>query len=301
LSILPWGQYTRTKSQWTLLKTEIANLHESQAGMTEQVQSLVPVLKAIKLLAWGLEEDNLKLVDELRKSGSLIDTHAANYDQLEKREEALFKGIDNLKWHIQENNQFDVFETYGPGPYQVEITLSAAAGVDSRSRKFVLEMAPLSTMPHSVHHFLRMVSEGVWEHMSFVQGPNAPNVLHSTPMDMTTAETTNANFEKMRLTTLMFTEQSPEYRFGPYKVAFVGTPGGPDFYVAGNQEPRDSTEGGASCFATVVSGRDVVDAYVQKKPSVLDYQWRKGYAGSHVFGIEHVRLLGNDELVRNTE
>lgn len=260
---------------------------------------MVSVLTASKTLAWGLEEENLKLVDELRNSGSLSDLHSTHYDQLEKREEALIRCIDDLQSHIQESNKFDLIDMYGPGPYQVEVTLSSAAGVDSRSRKFVLEMAPLSTMSHSVHHFLRMVSEGLWEHMSFVQGPNAPNVLHSTPMDMTTATTMNADFENAKLQKLTFSEKSPEYPFGPYKVAFVGRPGGPDFYVAGNQEPLISTD--ASCFATVVSGRDVVDAYVQKKPSVLDYQWRKGYAGSHVFGIEHVRLLGSDEIVPYTE
>lgn len=288
----------RTKSQWTSLQTEIGNLHKLQADMTEQVQSVVSVLTASKSLAWELEDGNLKLIDEIRKSGNLSDTHATNYNQLEKRMGALFSRIGDLESHIQKSNEFDVIKTYGPAPYQVEITLSSAAGVHSRSRKFVLEMAPLSTMPHSVHHFLRMVSEGVWEHMSFVQAPNAPNVLHSTPMDMTTAITTNEDFENAKLTKLMFPEKSPEYPFGPYKVAFVGRPGGPDFYVAGSQEPLISM---ASCFATVVSGRDVVDAYVQKKPSVLDYQWRKGYAGSHVYGIEHVRLLGSDEIVRNTK
>lgn len=299
LLVLPWGQYLRMKSQWSSLKSEIANLHESQTLMTNQAQSQVSVLNAFKSKATGLENENRELVDKLRKSGILIDTEAANYDKLEKREDALIRRINDLEWHIQESNRFDLTEMYGPGPYQVEITLSSTSAVEINSRSFVLEMAPLAAMPHSVHHFLRMVSEGVWNHMSFVQSSSAPNVLRSTPMDMATAETTNENFVKAKLTKLTFSERSPEYPFGPYTVAFVGTPGGPDFYIAGNQEPSVSNV--ASCFATVISGKDVVDAYVQKRPTMLDYQWRKGYTGSHVFGIEHVRLLANDELVHNLE
>jgi hypothetical protein len=207
-----------------------------------------------------------------------------------------------LERHIQESNSFDLIETYGPGPYQVEITLSFSSAVDISSRSFVLEMAPLSAMPHSVHHFLRMVSKGLWNHMSFVQSPRAPNVLHATPMDMATAEMTNENFVKSKLTKLTFSERSPEYPIGPYTVAFLGTPGGPDFYIAGkNQEPSGGGSNVASCFATVISGRDVVDAYIQKMPTVLDYQWRKGYAGSHVFGIDRVRFLPNEELIHNIE
>ena len=288
------------KSKWSSLKSEIANLHDSQPFMTNHAQSRVSVLNTLKSKATQLEIENRKLVDELRKTGNLINTEAANYDKLEKREDALIRRIDELERHIREDNSFDLIETYGPGPYQVEITLSPTSTVDINNRSFVLEMAPLSAMPHSVHHFLRMVSNGLWNHMSFLLSPKTPNVLHATPMDMTTAERTNEKFVKSKLTTLSFSERSPEYPFGPYTVAFLGTPGGPDFYIAGNQPPRDSNV--VSCFATVISGRNVVDAYIQKIPTVFDdHHMTKDYAGSHVFGIEHVRLLANEELVHNIE
>lgn len=159
---------------------------------------------------------------------------------------------------------------FGKGPHHVEVTLREGTidptSVSPENHKFVIEMAPLEIMPHSVNHFLKMVSKGLWDGLSFVHRDLHSHVLQATPLDVKKAERVDHRFHENNLGKLSFAEYSPEYPHKAYTVGFAGRPGGPDFYVntVDNTESHGPLEHqevdeGESCFGTVISGRDVLD------------------------------------------
>jgi hypothetical protein len=77
-----------------------------------------------------------------------------------------------------------LFVRFGKGPYFVEISLdfppdSPMSELPSPPSKFVIELAPLDLMPHSVHLFLEMVSHKLWDGCSFMRnaGKKSPDHL----------------------------------------------------------------------------------------------------------------------------
>ena len=277
-----------TKWQCKSLKSQISQMRQKQMQATWEMETTRSILWAFKSKKKHLEDANDQMVVDIRRSEHLVDTTAANYAELEKREDALIKRIDRLEAHIQENSRFALAEEYGKGPYQVEFTVSSIRDASVKSRSFVVEMAPSSLMPHSVHHFLRMVSKGLWEGMSLMAKKGQ---IEATPLDSATAKAANERFEEAKLTKLSFSEHSAEYSPGPYSVTFSGRPGGPGFYINGKQDPRAFAPfldvDGDSSFGAVVSGKDVIDDIIQSNGDSL----------SRVLGIERVRLLASSELV----
>jgi len=254
-------------------------LHDLHKKTTYQLNTKRQLLNAFEANKKHLETSTGSLVSDLRLTGTLVDTHAANYEKLETKEDALLAHIDDLESRIQENSQFTIKEDYGAGPYQVEITVTSKRHT-LRDDPIVLELAPLNMMPHSVHHFLRMLSEGLWVGMTFMPQQSARHRIHATPVDMESLDRVDWKFKDAKVASLVFSEQSPN-SCGPYSVGFSGTPGGPDFYVNGGFVPRKYSK--ESCFAKVISGEKVVD-------SIID--------GNHsVIGIESIRLLPQEDMI----
>lgn len=225
-------------------------------------------------------ESNTAFVSELRQTGVLVDTHADNYETLEKKEEAMIGRIDNLESHIQENSRFAIEKDYGKGPYKVELVVRSKVHMRVKRQTLVFELAPLSAMPHSAHHFLKMLTQKLWEGMSFMPQQSAPHRIQASPIDMETLDSMDWRFENAKLKSLAFAEHSDDYRCGSYSVGFSGNPGGPDFYINGLLVPANLAND--SCFGRIIEGKDVIDSIIKKQESA-------------VLGIEGLRLLLNEQ------
>lgn len=161
----------------------------------------------------------------------------------------------------------------------------------SQTNKFVIELAPLSLMPHSVLHFLEMIDHELWDGAAFVH--HVDHVIQAVPTAFRTAETMKPTFEQAGLSELAFQEYHEEYPHETYSVGFSGRPGGLEFYIntqdnslihgPGGQSQHDLHEEGDPCFGKVVSGHHVVDRMNQKRVT--------NKREIHIIGIEKAVLM----------
>ena len=277
--ILPWSLYTRTKSQFASLSQHVSELKESQANMIYQANTKRQLIEAFQSDKKRYVETNDSLAKELAKTNVLVDTHAENYEALEKQEEAMLKRIDDLEANIQKNSRFSITQDYGKGPFKVELVVRSKLHMRIVRQTIVFELAPLSAMPHSIHHFARMLTKRLWEGMAFMPKQGR---IQASPIDMETLDNMDWKFENAKLKSLSFAEHSPDYKCGSYSVGFSGNPGGPDFYMNGLLDSSSSKQEHDSCFGKIIEGKNVIDSIIEKKES-------------SILGIESMRLLPNKE------
>ena len=117
--------------------------------------------------------------------------------------------IDRYTNAIQSISRQHLIEKFGKGPHRVEVTLDfppeAPFSRDNINPKFIIEMAPLELMPHSVYLFLMQVSNESWNGRSFDR--NAEHVLqagldpyYATPNDADD----DGNFKELKLSEVAF-------------------------------------------------------------------------------------------------
>jgi cyclophilin family peptidyl-prolyl cis-trans isomerase len=185
---------------------------------------------------------------------------------------------DSLRERVRTLSRHEALQKYGPGPHRVEIELIFAP--DERPNSFIVELAPLDTMPHSVDTFLEMVSSGLWDGCSFVM--NAVHVVKASPLpvDEHAVDKLDA-FEKKGLHHLAFSEFSEDYNHEPYTLGFAGGDS-PSWYI--NTEDNTDFHRGEPCFGKVVSGFDTIDK-LKTRPT-KDGIWYK-----HRVEIKHAKIL----------
>jgi hypothetical protein len=180
---------------------------------------------------------------------------------------------------------FFIFISFGPGPHQVQFTfaLPNADFTIYTDYDFVVELAPLDTLPHAVHLFLEQVAHNLWTGCYFYL--NGPHVLQAGPQSFEDDETPIPEGESSRypalkpfidlgLETLAFPEYSEDFPHQTWTLGFTGRPGGPDFYInkvdnsiahgPGGQVHHALHEQGDSCFAKIVKGRENVAMIYQQ-------------------------------------
>lgn len=159
-----------------------------------------------------------------------------------------------LKQQVGEMSKRDAIEKYGLGPHRVEIEL-VFPGHLAGPTKFVIEMAPLETMPHSVYTFLEMTSLGLLDGCSFIL--NALHVIKAAPLPFNGALSPNKaqEFVDKGLESVAFREYSQDYPHKPYTVGFAAD-GTPSFYI--NTEDNTEIHVGDPCFGKIVSGLETV-------------------------------------------
>jgi hypothetical protein len=172
----------------------------------------------------------------------------------------------------------------------VEFSINLPTESPDHVRTFLLEMAPLAIMPHSVHLFLEQVSHNLWKDAYFYL--NGPHVLQAGPQgDNSLEEATGLNswelalkpFRELELAHLAFPEYSADFPHVPWSIGFTGRPGGPDFYISkmdntiphgpGGQYQHDLDEFGDPCFAKVVDGYDTLHAIFSLSTYADDSQY----------------------------
>jgi cyclophilin family peptidyl-prolyl cis-trans isomerase len=185
-----------------------------------------------------------------------------------------------LKEQVRAISKRDADAKYGAGVKRVEVELIFPGNPDGPTT-FVLEMAPLDLMPHSVYTFLEMVSSGLLDGCSFIL--NALHVLKAAPLpyDGTSASDKARDFLDSGLESVAFREYSPEFPHRQYTVGFAAD-GSPSFYI--NTEDNTEIHVGDPCFAKIVSGFDTIKR-LEGSPT------RNGIWFEHRIGIKRATVL----------
>jgi len=188
-----------------------------------------------------------------------------------------------LKHGVQNVSRIDIEDKYGRGPHFVEVELIFPGGVEG-PRIFVVELAPLEEMPHSVHTFLEMASLGLLDGCSFIL--KALHVVKAAPLPYNgaSAAAKAKSFSEHGLESLAFKEYSDRYPHKQYTLGFAAD-GSPSFYI--NTEDNSEVHVGDPCFGKVIEGFDTVRR-LEASPT------RNGIWFERRIGIRHARILKKD-------
>jgi cyclophilin family peptidyl-prolyl cis-trans isomerase len=291
LVFLPWVPALVVRFRYQVLQQELHALLSSRSEAVNDLRQITEDVSRLNRQARNWEKENDDALRELRKNGIGYVQHTddKDYQELELLEEELLNRIDLLQSLVQGENRKSIQEKIGEGPHLVEFKLSDPLGTKNGGR-FVVELAPLSLMPHAVHHFLQMVSNRLWDGLAMVHQGHASNVVQATPLHAKTTQRADDRFEKAKITKLSFAEHHRKYPCLPYTLAFSGTPGGPDFYITVENDTDVHTvdekihDEGESCFGRVVEGKEVIDNFVQNR----------GKKNFGILAIDIVRLVTDD-------
>jgi len=220
----------------------------------------------------GLSHTSRSLDSELqRRKAEFIfrenEAYQSKLPSMRKKETILSKKVNALVDKIQRDSYRDAYERFGPGPHRVQFTVELPGF--SKYHTFVVELAPLSKMPHSVHLFLDQVYHDLWDDCSFVF--NAPHVIQAGAFPISKSgksyEDKMDEFDEMGLSTVHFQEYNEEYPHKQWTVGFADT--GPDFYI--NMQDNSEKHGPRSkgdelfdetvdpCFGEIIQGRKTIE------------------------------------------
>jgi cyclophilin family peptidyl-prolyl cis-trans isomerase len=183
---------------------------------------------------------------------------------IEHRREALLHKIYNLQAFIQEESRQRVVQKYGPGPHRVHFhVLSREA---RKPGDFIVELAPVETMPHSIELFLDMVTNKMWDNSVFYHHFTQHHVVAAAPVSYGTFQSRQHQFEALGYSGIAFPEYHQSYPHEKFTIGFAGR--GPNFYIntmdntehhgPGGQGHHDLPTDADPCFGRVISGFDVV-------------------------------------------
>lgn len=209
---------------------------------------------------------------------------------LQDKVKELSQKADSLKEHVQELSKLEAIQKYGSGVHRVKIELAFPDQLDGPDY-FVIELAPMELMPHSVHFFLEMVSTGLLNGCSFIL--NALHVLKVAPLpyDGSSAAEKARAFTKHGLESVAFKEYSEKFPHKQYTVGFAAD-GSPSFYI--NTEDNDEIHIGDPCFGRIVEGLDAVKR-LENCPT------KNGIWFEQRIGIKRAVLLSENYLVGQTK
>ena len=160
--------------------------------------------------------------------------------------------------------------------------------LDDTQQEVLIELAPITLMPHSVHTFLSQLSEGYWTRGTPAIVMNPGHVLQACPHPCLETKAMGGSYPgdpyvDMRhagLDTVSFQEYHPEYPHEKYTIGFAGRPhSGPEFYInmmnntmdhgpkeaitkkaiEDEEEVDEMTMEPDPCFGKIISGFEVID------------------------------------------
>jgi cyclophilin family peptidyl-prolyl cis-trans isomerase len=232
----------RLKYQLEKAHNDVRMLERELAAIDKMEQRKEDIEEEQKILDQAALFTNPKMVEEV----------VAIQQKLKQSAEKAQK----LKQQVQAMSKTEALEKYGPGPHRIELELSFPGHLAGPTT-FVIELAPLDLMPHSVYTFLEMTSLGLISGCSFIL--NALHVVKAAPLPSnnkgSARQTTGQQFAANGLESVAFREYSSQYPHKPYTVGFAAD-GTPSFYI--NTEDNTEIHMGDPCFGTVISGVETV-------------------------------------------
>lgn len=288
-------------SKVDMLHRSIADMEDDLIIHRNRLQELQDINDDLVKSTDSLSSKTRHLSSELTRRNKEFIQHE-NHDihtklpQMRKKDMILSKKINMLVDKIQRDSYRDAYERFGPGPHQVEFIIELPDA--SSFQKFVIELAPLEKMPHSVHLFLDQVYHELWNDCSFVF--NAPHVIQAGAFPVSNSgksfEDKMEEFEEVGLESVHFQEYNSEFPHEEWTVGFADT--GPDFYIniQDNTEkhgPRSSggelfDESVDPCFGKVVSGHETIKR-IHELPVDSDYVLESlvRIVKARIVGVEH--------------
>lgn len=297
------------RNTWYTLRDELE-------GETAYVENLEKTRQALmhekRLLAEFAESEFLLSPTPPKDDNGLGNTHMID-SWLEHRRYGLEHRLHQLQHYLQEFSRREVTERFGPGPHRVRFTVdtlveetknanSGKGDITSTAwrsvqREFVIELAPVSEMPHSIHFFLEMIQLKIWDNTVLVHAEKEDHVMTGIPIDFTSRQMKTHHLGYLGWKGLGFPEYSPNYaNHEQYTIGFTKL-FGPSFYIntvdnvklhglGGSDQREHLLEKDADpCFAKVVKGKDVVDDLIEfglsgkKTNTVEEHPWA-GTSGS---------------------
>lgn len=190
------------------------------------------------------------------------------YTKVVERQRAIVHRINYLQNNIADLDRKEILEHYGPGSHKVQFDILENDEIVS----FIVELAGLELMPHSVHYFIEMVERKVWDNTIFQHKSN--HLLYAQLMDAEGNDKHHLLSEKDIPSRLSFPEYTDRYPHHKYTLGFSGRPGGPEFYIntdnnadihgPGGQMSHDLHEEADPCFGTVIEGHQVIDRLYER-------------------------------------
>jgi cyclophilin family peptidyl-prolyl cis-trans isomerase len=228
-----------------------------------------------------VETNNNELLKVLTRAGDSVDVDSAAYKKAEETEEKYFTRIDEIEQAIQAKSKNTVVKKYGLSPVQVNVTLQADAVTGGDQRWFLVEMAPINVMPHSVDFFLGLVEKKFYNGMTLLKQTTGSPTLHTAEIDTNTMQFVDRRRDQ--LSRLAFPEHSDDYPVQKYSVAFTGP--GPMFYINMDTRTQTSVELMDTCFGKVVQGESVMESMVLARNAA--HHTNK----LSMFGIESIQII----------
>jgi hypothetical protein len=184
------------------------------------------------------------------------------------RQAKLQHKIQSMQQFLQEESRLSVLAKHGPGPHHVKFTVAYTDPDDRKSMvSFVVEMASLDIMPHSVDFFLEMIGSKIWDNTVFLHHEDVEHVLAAAPIDYKTQTVKHHHLNYFGWQGLGFPEYSKKHPHKRYTIGFAGK--GPTFYIntldnsdahgPGGQGHRTIDGDADPCFGTVIEGTEAVD------------------------------------------
>jgi cyclophilin family peptidyl-prolyl cis-trans isomerase len=285
--IIGFSLYSQSRASLKTSLDEVFNLKSASRRLTLKMRSTEKDVRILhrQLMALDrmeLQKEDLEVEESIRRKAAAF-TNPQVVKEVQAIQDKLKESaqrVEDLKEQVQMVSKKDAIAKYGSGVKRVEFELifpDETSGPDT----FVVEMANIELMPHSVWTFLEMASSGLLDGCSFIL--NALHVLKAAPLpyDGSPAADKALDFHTLGLESVAFREYSPEYPHKRYTVGFAAD-GSPSFYI--NTEDNTQIHVGDPCFAKVVSGFDAIRR-LESTPT------RNGIWFEHRIGIRRATIL----------
>jgi len=200
-------------------------LEESQTAIRELETIYERRLKEMRDKLSGKELESQQSMNQTTVTVQQLDT---KINTLEKNTQLFQQQNDYLKTYIANTDYKRALEVYGPGPHYVEFVLDFLTTVfdpprddQNTTTRFVIEMAPLNLMPHTVFLFLQQVSHGLFNGTSFYR--NAGHVVQGGPVPYykNPGEALLKKYREAGLDRVAFQEYHPKYPHVKYTLGTI--------------------------------------------------------------------------------
>jgi hypothetical protein len=276
---------------------------EANAALDEAGRSLSQVRRrreAVLQTSKSLEHEH-HMLEEMREDGIATQSLAGATDDtlknwMSERQQGLHDHLQVLRTFIQNQSRQAVLDKYGPGPHRVRVKVQIQTG-DTRTQRsvpmddfqhqylqefsmnrqqtvtqgFVLELASLDAMPHTVSFFLDSVDKKLWDDTVFLHNDAVDHVVAAVPMDYKTHSIKHEALAQLDQQTLAFPEYHTDYPHEEYTVGFAEL--GPTFYINTIDNTKDHGPGGQDhyrlpgdadpCFARIIEGQQAVASLIK--------------------------------------
>jgi len=150
-------------------------------------------------------------------------------------------------------------------------TIQVNKPYEPRLESFVVELASIEEMPHTVFFFLEMIDMGLWDGTVLLHQESIEHVLGAVPLDYRLQQVKLSHMGALGWKGLAFPEFSSNWQHEKYTLGFANL--GPAFYMntidntaahgPGGQGHHLLPDDADPCFGRVVEGQSVVDELVK--------------------------------------